>query len=61
MKIIVRTERVEWEDLCKKMERPDLFHRCYGYQKSEGEDSLTKEEIIVKMIQQFPKKVEVKK
>ena len=56
MRRIQKTERCEWEDLCEEAGRPDLIHRCLGYQKSEGEDSLTKEEILELLIQRFPKK-----
>ena len=61
MRRIQKTERCEWEDLCEEAGRPDLIHRCLGYQKSEGEDSLTKEEILELLIQRFPKKDKDKK
>jgi hypothetical protein len=61
MRRIQKTERIEWVNLCEEAGRPELIHRCMGYQRSEGEDSLTKEEILELLIQRFPKKDKDKK
>lgn len=61
MKRIKKIERCAWEDLCDEAGRPDLVDRCLGYQKSEGEDSLTKQDILELLIQRFPKKNKDKK
>ncbi len=61
MEKIANTERIEWDKLLKRVDRLDLFHPCYYYVKSELEDDLSKEQILEKLIEQFPEKIEPEK
>ena len=50
------TERIEWKKLLKRHDREDLFQACFYYVKSEGEDNLSKDDILEKLKIQFPEK-----
>lgn len=58
---IAKTEVIEWKKLLKEHDRGDLYLRCFHYVKSEGEDELSKEQILEKLIEQFPEKIEPEK
>ena len=61
MKVIAKTDEIEWKQLLKEHDRGDLFNKCFHYVKSEGEDGLSKLEILEKLKEQFSEKKEPEK
>ena len=50
---IAKTDRIEFGKLLKVCDRRDLLYACLAWE----EEELTKEQIVEKLIQEFPEKI----
>ena len=51
---IAKTDRIEFGKLLKVCDRSDLLYACLAWT---SEEELTKEQIVEKLIQEFPEKI----